>query len=679
MDDAQVSSAPAPTSAAVPAAGPLSAERLKDLHRDLLLPRLVEEKMLVLLRQGKLSKWFLGMGQEAIAVGVARALRPDDWILPMHRNLGVFTVRGLDLVTLCRQLFGRDGGLTKGRDRSFHFGVLEKKIVGMISHLGAMLPVADGLALAAQLKGSRQVAATFTGDGATSEGDFHEAVNLAAVWRLPVLFVIENNQYGLSTPVSEQYACRELADKGLGYGIPGVVVDGNDILAVLRSVERAADRARRGEGPTLLEFKTFRMRGHEEASGTDYVPQPLVAEWAAKDPVARFEKTLLEGGVMSEAEMHAVRSALKSLIDEAVERGLATSVPVSTADRELADVFAPPPQARGSATEPDASAAPELRYVDAVSDGLRLVMRSDPRVVLLGQDIAEYGGVFKVTEGFVEEFGKQRVRNTPIIESGAVGAALGLALDGFRPMVEMQFGDFITCGFNQVVNNLAKTHYRWGAPVPVVLRVPVGGGMGAGPFHSQNVEAWFTHVAGLKVVAPATPYDAKGLLVAAFEDGNPVLYLEHKFLYRSVKGRVPAELYAVPIGRARVARPGRDATVATYGVGVQWALEASEALAAEGREVEVLDLRSLIPWDREAVLASVRRTSRALVLHEAPLTGGFGAEVAAVIGREAFEWLDAPVARLGGLDIPIPFSKALEEVFMPKARLLAALRELLAY
>ena len=395
--------------------------------------------------------------------------------------------------------------------------------------------------------------------------------------------------------------------------------------------------------------------------------------------MARFEKTLLEGGVMSEAEMHAVRSALKSLIDEAVERGLATSVPVSTADRELADVFAPPTQARGSATEPDASTAPELRYVDAVSDGLRLVMRSDPRVVLLGQDIAEYGGVFKVTEGFVEEFGKQRVRNTPIIESGAVGAALGLALDGFRPMVEMQFGDFITCGFNQVVNNLAKTHYRWGAPVPVVLRVPVGGGMGAGPFHSQNVEAWFTHVAGLKVVAPATPYDAKGLLVAAFEDGNPVLYLEHKFLYRSVKGRVPAELYAVPIGRARVARPGRDATVATYGVGVQWALEAAEALAAEGRQIEILDLRSLIPWDREAVLDSVRRTGRALVLHEAPLTGGFGAEVAAVIGREAFEWLDAPVARLGGLDIPIPFSKALEEVFMPKARLLAALRELLAY
>ena len=656
-----------------------SPERLRELYRQLLLPRLIEEKMLLLLRQGKLSKWFSGMGQEAIAVGVTTALTPDDWILPMHRNLGVFTARGVDLATLFRQLFGKDGGFTKGRDRSFHFGLLQKRIVGMISHLGAMLPVADGLGLAAQLEGTRQVAATFTGDGATSEGDFHEAVNLAAVWRLPVLFVIENNQYGLSTPVAEQYACRELADKGLGYGIPGVVVDGNDVLAVRRSVERAAERARRGEGPTLLEFKTFRMRGHEEASGTAYVPQTLFAEWGSKDPVARFERMLFDGGVISEAEAQADRAALKASIDAAVEEALAAPVPVSTAERELADVFAPAPQTPRSVVEPEAASAPEMRYVDAVSDGLRVVMRSNPRVVLLGQDIAEYGGVFKVTEGFAEEFGKRRVRNTPIIESGALGAALGLALDGFVPMVEMQFGDFITCGFNQVVNNLAKTHYRWGASVPVVLRVPVGGGVGAGPFHSQNVEAWFAHVAGLKVVAPATPYDAKGLLVAAFQDGNPVLYLEHKLLYRSVKGPVPAGAYAVPIGRARVARAGREATIVTYGVGLTWALEAAETLAGEGREIEVVDLRSLVPWDLETVLGSVHRTGRVLVLHEAPLAGGFGAEVAAVIGREAFEWLDAPVARLGGLDTPVPFSKALEEVFMPKGRLLPALRDLLAY
>ena len=682
MDDGAQASRIAPNDPApAAAAGAVlhSPERLRELYRQLLLPRLIEEKMLLLLRQGKLSKWFSGMGQEAIAVGVATALQPDDWILPMHRNLGVFTARGVDLTALFRQLFGKDGGFTKGRDRSFHFGLPEKKIVGMISHLGAMLPVADGLALAAQLKGSTQVAATFTGDGATSEGDFHEAVNLAAVWRLPVLFVIENNQYGLSTPVAEQYACRELADKGLGYGIPGVVVDGNDVLAVRRSVERAAERARRGDGPTLLEFKTFRMRGHEEASGTAYVPQTLFAEWGSKDPVARLERMLLDGGVISEAEAQVDRAALKAAIDTAVEEALATSVPVSTAERELADVLAPDPPAARAVLEPEPGSAPELRYVDAISDALRVVLRSDPRVVLLGQDIAEYGGVFKVTEGFAQEFGKRRVRNTPIIESAAVGAALGLALDGFVPMVEMQFGDFITCAFNQVVNNLAKTHYRWGAPVPVVLRVPVGGGMGAGPFHSQNVEAWFTHVAGLKVVAPATPYDAKGLLIAAFQDGNPVLYLEHKMLYRSAKGAVPEGPYSVPIGRARVARAGRDATVVTYGVGLNWALEAAQTLAGEGREVEVVDLRSLLPWDRETVLASVHRTGRVLVLHEAPLAGGFGAEVAAVIGREAFEWLDAPVARLGGLDTPVPFSKALEEVFMPKGRLLPALRDLLAY
>jgi 2-oxoisovalerate dehydrogenase E1 component len=549
----------------------------------------------------------------------------------------------------------------------------------MISHLGAMLPVADGLALAAQLRGSRQVAAAFTGDGATSEGDFHEAVNLAAVWKLPVLFVVENNQYGLSTPTSEQYACRDLADRGLGYGIPGVVVDGNDVLAVYRAVSEAAERARRGEGPTLLEFKTFRMRGHEEASGVAYVPPAMFEEWSKRDPVLRFEQLLLSRGVLTEEEKTAVRAEMKPLIDTLVDDALAAPDPLSSAEAELADVTAPSVIAPRPPAPEAVAAAPETRYIDAIKDALREAMRQDERVVLLGQDIAEYGGVFKATEGFVEEFGKARVRNTPIIESGAIGAALGLALDGFRPMIEMQFGDFVTCGFNQVVNNLAKTHYRWGAPVPVVVRVPVGGGMGAGPFHSQNVESWFTSVAGLKVIAPATPFDAKGLLLASFADGNPVIFLEHKFLYRSAKDRVPAGFYTLPIGEARVARAGRDATVVTYGVGVSWALEAAARLAASGREIEVVDLRTLLPWDRETVLASVRRTGRALVLHEAPTTGGFGGEIAATIGQDAFEWLDAPVVRLGGLDMPIPFSKALEEVFMPKARLDAALAALLAY
>jgi len=655
----------------------LDTDRMRRLYRALLLPRLIEEKALLLLRQGRLSKWFSGMGQEAIAVGVTFALEADDWILPMHRNLGVFTTRSLDLGHLFRQLFGKDGGFTKGRDRTFHFGLLEKRIVGMISHLGATVPVADGLALAAQLRGERRVAATFSGDGGTSEGDFHEAVNLAAVWKLPVLFVIENNQYGLSTPVSEQYACADLADRGIGYGIPGVVVDGNDVLAVVEAVGRAAVRARNGDGPTLLEFKTFRMRGHEEASGTDYVPQHLFEEWSRKDPLSRFEQWLLTRGLLDEATRDKLRADLKPVIDTLVDEALAAPDPVSSAERELADVYAPSALVV-SEPEPSAGAA-ERRYVDAIQDGLREVMRRRRETILMGQDIAEYGGVFKVTEGFVEEFGKARVRNTPIIESGAVGAALGLALDGFRPMIEMQFGDFITCGFNQIVNNLAKTHYRWGAAVPVVVRVPVGGGTGAGPFHSQNVEAWFTHVAGLKVVAPATPSDAKGLLTAAFEDGNPVLYLEHKLLYRSARERVPSGWYTLPLGQARVAREGTDATIVTYSVGVTWAIEAAERMAAEGREVEVIDLRTLLPWDRETVLQSVRKTGRALVLHEAPTTGGFGGELAAVIGAEAFDALDAPVSRVGALDTPVPFSKALEEVFSARARVLPALRELLAY
>ena len=662
---------------------------LVELYRALLLPRLIEEKMLLLLRQGKLAKWFSGIGQEAIAVGVTAALEEGDWILPMHRNLGVFTGRGVDLARLFRQLFGRDGGFTKGRDRTFHFGILEKRIVGMISHLGANLPVADGLALAAQLRGENRVAAAFTGEGATSEGDFYEALNLAAVWKLPVIFVVENNGYGLSTPVSEQYACARLADRGAAWGMPGFRVDGNDLLAVHAAVSEAAARARRGDGPTILEFMTFRMRGHEEASGTAYVPKHLFDEWEAKDPLLRFEKLLQARRALTGKERTAIRAELKALIDAVADEALAAPEPDSIPAREAADVYAPA-AARLVAAAPEPDPGPdgdagaggggqEVRYVDAISDALRIAMGRDPRVVLLGQDIAEYGGVFKVTEGFLEEFGRARVRNTPIVESAALGAALGLALDGFHPMVEMQFADFVTCGFNQLVNNLAKTHYRWGASVPVVVRCPVGGGVGAGPFHSQNVEAWFTHVAGLKVLAPATAYDAKGLLLAAFDDPNPVLFLEHKFLYRLARGRVPEGHYTVPIGEGRVAREGTDATVVTWGAGVAWALDAARALEEAGRRIEVIDLRSLLPWDRELVLSSARRTGRVLVLHEAPLTGGFGGELAAVVGHEAFAWLDAPVARLGALDTPVPFAHRLEELHSPKRKVLAAIGELLAY
>jgi 2-oxoisovalerate dehydrogenase E1 component len=657
----------------------IPASDVQALYRGLLLPRLVEEKMLRLLRQGTLSKWFSGIGQEAIAVGVTAALADDDWILPLHRNLGVFTTRRVDLERLFRQLLFKEGGFTGGRDRTFHFGLLDHHIVGMISHLAAMLPVADGLALASQLRQEARVAAAFVGDGGTSEGDFHEAVNLAAVWKLPVIFVIENNQYGLSTPVREQFACEDLASRGAGYGIPGVICDGNDLFAVQRVISEAAARARRGDGPTLVECKTFRMRGHEEASGTAYVPPALFEEWRTRDPIARFEAALDGSGLLPATDRAALRRQIADEIDGIAERVLASSEPHSSAARELADVYAP---VRIPGREPEpaaAAAAPEMRYVDAISDALRIVMRRDDTTVLMGQDVAEYGGVFKVTKGFVEEFGKARIRNTPIIESGAIGAGLGLALDGFHPIVEMQYGDFVSCGFNQVVNNLAKTHYRWGAPVPIVLRLPIGGGLHAGPYHSQNVESWFTGVAGLKVVAPATPFDAKGLLIAACEDGNPVLYLEHKWLYRAMKGRVPACDFTVPIGRARCVREGTDATVVAYGVAVHWAMEAAGALAKEGRLVEVIDLRSLLPWDTAMVLESAAKTGRCLILHEAPEAGGFGGEVAAVVARDAFPWLDAPVQRLGALDTPVPAAKALEEIFSPQARLLPALRALLAY
>ena len=658
------------------APAPVLPARALDLYRALRLPRAVEDKMLRLIRQNRLSKWFSGYGQEAIAVGTTWALRETDWMLPMHRNLGVWTGRGVELRPLFCQLMGRDGGFTKGRDRTFHVGLPEKRIVGMISHLGAMLPVADGLALAATLKGRDDVALAFTGEGATREGDFHEALNLASVWRLPVLFVVENNGYGLSTPTSDAVPVADIATAAAGYGMPGVVVDGNDVEAVIAATEEAAARARRGDGPTLLEMKTFRMRGHEEASGTKYVPQALMDEWAGRDPVVRFRARLIESGVDA-ATLDAVDAELAAEIEAVAEWALTQPEAESTDDAEYADVFAP---SAGPALASPAGGAEELRFIDAVSAGLGAAMDAHPETILMGQDVAEYGGVFKVTAGFLERFGRERIRNTPIIESGALGAAMGLALDGFRPVVEMQYADFISCGFNQIVNNLATTHYRWGAPLNVTIRAPFGGGIGAGPFHSQSPEAWFCHVPGLKVVVPGTPADARGLLRAAIEDPNPVLFFEHKALYRSLKGLVPTNDYATPLGVADTARAGRDLTIVTWGVGRSWALAAAEAWAARGVEIEVVDLRTLVPWDRETVLASVRRTGRLIVLHEAPRTGGFGAEIAAEIAEAAFGDLDAPPVRLGGADLPIAFSKAIEErIYSAKARLDAAIERVAGY
>ena len=649
------------------------ADLLVRLYEGMLLPRMIEEKMLILLRQGKLSKWFSGIGQEAIAVGCTMALRDQDHILPLHRNLGVFTARHVPLHRLFAQWEGRPDGYTKGRDRSFHFGAPEHRIIGMISQLGAMLGVADGLALASVLDGTDALALVFSGDGGASEGDFHEAINVAAVWDLPVIFVVENNGYGLSTPSAQQFKHRFFVDKAPGYGIEGIQVDGNNILEVYTAVTDAADRVRRTRRPILLEAMTFRMRGHEEASGVKYVPRELIDGWKKKDPGENFQKHLLKTGVLTDDAVAASRTRFKEMIDAAWDRSTDGGEVTVEPEAELHDVYAP---ASAPTVEPDMTHQSHKRFVNAIQDGLRQAMERDPKLVLMGQDIADYGGVFKVTEGFVEQFGRERVRNTPLCESAIVGAALGLSIAGRPTMMEMQFSDFVTCGFNQIINNLAKTHYRCGHPVNVVVRVRTGACVGAGAFHSQSTEAWFTHVPGLKVVYPSTPFDAKGFLTASLAEPNPVLYFEHKYLYRSLEGLVPDEYYTLPIGVARVALAGAEATIVTYGWAVHWALEAVERI---GRDVEVIDLRSLQPWDRDTVYASVRKTGRVLVLTEDTLTGSFASEVAASIGQDCFASLDAPVLRLGSLDTPVPFNGRLEQDFLARTRLASTLEELLSY
>jgi 2-oxoisovalerate dehydrogenase E1 component len=645
----------------------------REMYRALVYPRLIEEKMLLMLRQGRVSKWFSGIGQEAIAVGSTLALSPDEYILPLHRNLGVFTSRKIPLWKLVAQWQGKYTGFTKGRDRSFHFGTQEYRIIGMISHLGPQLAVADGIALASVLNKQRKVTLVFTGEGGTSEGDFHEALNVAAVWNLPVIFVIENNGYALSTPTREQFRVENLAERAAGYGIEGVTIDGDDFVAVHKTISRLAESLRKKPRPVIVECMTFRMRGHEEASGTKYVPKRLFEEWSKKDPIARYERLLVRTKKLSRKEMKSIRAELMREIETDIERAFAEPETSPSITEELADVYAPYSFTPAS-TE---SATTTMRFVDAISDGLRHGMRLHKDLVIMGQDVAEYGGVFKVTEGFVKEFGRERVRNTPLCESAILGSALGLSIAGRRSVVEMQFADFVSSGFTQVVNNLAKTHYRWGQNANVVVRMPTGAGTGAGPFHSQSNEAWFTHTPGLKVAYPATPADAKGLLMTALEDPNPVMFFEHKGLYRSINGEVPSGIYKVPFGCGRIHRDGDQAVVITYGAGVHWA----DKVLAEHPEwsVAVVDLRTLVPLDYALIESEVKRCNRAIVYHEDTLFGGIGGEIAAHISEHLFEHLDAPVVRVGSLDTPVPFSSALEVQFLPKMRLIEAIERVLAY
>ena len=636
---------------------------LLSIYKKLLKPRMIEEKMLILLRQGKISKWFSGWGQEAISVGAAYAMEREEYILPMHRNLGVFTTREIPLSRLFAQFQGKMSGFTKGRDRSFHFGTQEYNIVGMISHLGPQMGLADGIALASKLREENKATIVFTGDGGASEGDFHEALNVASVWDLPVIFGIENNQWGLSTPSNEQFRCEQFVDKGIGYGMEAVQVNGNNILEVISAIRGIAESIRKKPRPVMVEFMTFRMRGHEEASGTKYYPEGLQDDWEPYDPLTNYSEFLYANGILTEEIEDQYRQEIKNEIQEGLDIAFAEPEITPNQQSELEDVYAPFEQkvieASGNKTE--------KRFVDAIQDGLRQSMEKYDDLVIMGQDVAEYGGVFKVTEGFVEQFGKGRVRNTPICESAIVGAGLGLSIAGMKAVVEMQFADFVTCGFNQIVNNLAKMHWRWGQNADVVVRMPTGAGAAAGPFHSQSNEAWFFHTPGLKIVFPSTPYEAKGLLAAAIEDPNPVMVFEHKFLYRSVREEIPDDYYTVEIGKAKVAKEGTDLTIVTYGLGVHWALEYAENHSDQ--KIEVIDLRTLLPLDTETIFNSVKKTGKAIVLHEDCMTGGIGGEIVALISENCFEYLDAPVKRVASLDTPVPFAAKLEEQFLPKERL----------
>ena len=651
----------------------ISKKKLIDLYESMLIPRLIEEKMIVLLKQGKISKWFSGIGQEAISVGVTKAIRDDEYVLPMHRNLGVFTSRGIPLYNLFCQWQGKIDGFTKGRDRSFHFGAKENHIIGMISHLGPQMGMACGISLGHLLKKEKKLCVVMTGDGGTSEGDFHEALNVASVWKLPVIFCIENNGYGISTPAKEQYAIENLVERGIGYGIESFMIEGNNVLEVYKNVSNIAKDIRSDPRPIIIEFKTFRMRGHEESSGQEYVSQQELDTWSKKDPVIQFENYLLEEKLIKNDKCKEFSSKYSKLIDnEWVKSELKEEI-IFNESNELSDVF----KTLDLQINKDSNKSSNIRFVDAISQAIHLCMEEDRDLIIMGQDIAEYGGVFKITKGMSSTFGKERVRNTPLCESVVLSASMGLSILDIPSIVEMQFSDFVSSGFTAIVNLISKSYYRWGQNASIVIRMPCGGGVGAGPFHSQTNESWFTTVPGLKVVYPSFPKEAKGLLINSIKDPNPVLFFEHKKLYRTITEDVPSDSYVTPFGKAIIRAEGNDMCIITYGLGVHWALE--EVKKFPEAAIAVLDINTLVPLDYDSIFDLVKKTGKVLLLQEDSRFGGFMGEIAAEISEKCFEYLDAPIFRLASLNTPIPFTANLEEGYFPKRKLNNKIKTLLEY
>ena len=647
---------------------------LVDLYQNMLKSRMIEEKMITLLRQGKISKWFSGIGQEAISTGITLALNKDEFILPMHRNLSVFTSRDIPLKRLFAQWQGKEDGFTKGRDRSFHFGTIEYNIVGMISHLGPQMGVACGIALSEKLKHSEKISTVFIGDGGTSQGDFHEALNLASVWKLPVIFAIENNGYGLSTPTSEQYAIEDLADRGASYGIESHIIDGNNIIDVYKVISKVSKSIRKDSKPILIEFKTFRMKGHEEASGQEYIENSLIEHWAKKDPIKNYEEFLLKEKIISKDSIKKTKSKISKEIDANWKDANSLPEVKFNQQKELLDVFK---YYKATRVDNNSNSSENIRFVDSIKNGIDEAMEEHDNLVIMGQDIAEYGGVFKITEGLIDKYGKNRVFNTPLCESSILSTSYGMSIGGFKTIVEMQFSDFISSGFTAIVNLIAKSNYRWSQNVDIVVRMPCGGGVGAGPFHSQTNEVWFSKVPGLKIVYPAFPSDAKGLLHSSIDDPNPVLFFEHKNLYRTIREDVKKNRYTLQLGKGKIRKIGDDLTVVTYGMGVHWILDLLKEY--NKTQIEVIDLNSLVPWDKELVFNSVKKTGKVLLLQEDNQFSGFMGEISSCISEEIFEYLDAPIIRVGSLDTPIPFAKELEKGYMAKNRLKERLDYLLNY